>query len=193
GEIESVLGEHPNVRQSVVIAREDTPGDVRLVAYLVAAAGTQVADIRARLTDRLPDYMIPAAFVLLESLPLTTNGKVDRAALPAPSATTGHGEAERVKPRNPYEEMVANQWSHLLRVDDLGIHDNFFDLGGHSLLATQVLTRLNATFHIKLSYRDLFDAPTVAGLAEHVEAEVRRGEGVEPPPLRPVNRDQDLP
>jgi amino acid adenylation domain-containing protein/non-ribosomal peptide synthase protein (TIGR01720 family) len=193
GEIEAVLGEHPAVQQSVVIAREDTPGDVRLVAYLIGASSADIADIRAVLSDRLPDYMMPAAFVTLESLPLTANGKVDRDALPPPEATRAHGAAERVKPRNPYEEIVANQWSHLLRVENLGVHDNFFDLGGHSLLATQVLTRLNATFHVKLSYRDLFDSPTVAGLAERVEAQVRKGEAGAPPPLQHVGRDQDLP
>jgi amino acid adenylation domain-containing protein/non-ribosomal peptide synthase protein (TIGR01720 family) len=193
GEIEVVLSEHPAVRQAVVLAREDAPGDVRLVAYLAAAADTHVADIRELLSDRLPEYMMPAAFVVLDTLPLTPNGKVDRDALPAPDATLGKGDAGRVGPRNPYEEILADLWRHLLRVETLGVHDNFFDLGGHSLLATQVLTRLNATFKVKLSYRDLFDAPTVAGLAECVEAEIRRGEGVAPPPLQQVSRDQDLP
>jgi amino acid adenylation domain-containing protein/non-ribosomal peptide synthase protein (TIGR01720 family) len=193
GEIEAVLGEHPSVRDVVVLAREDTPADVRLVAYLAAAADTHIPELRALLNDRVPEYMIPAVFVTLESLPLTPNGKVDRDALPAPDDVLRPGDAGRVRPRNPYEEILANNWSQLLRVENLGVHDNFFDLGGHSLLATQVLTRLNATFHINLSYRDLFEAPTVAAFAERVEAKLRAGTGSELPPLGRVSRDQELP
>jgi len=144
GEIEAVLERHTQVRQAVVLVREDVPGDKRLVAYVVpASAGQQpsVTAVRDFLQQRLPEYMVPTAFVFLETMPLTTNGKMDRKALPAPDAALV-ATAEYVPPRNEMEQRLAALWSELLRVERVGLHDNFFNLGGHSLLATQVVSRL---------------------------------------------------
>jgi amino acid adenylation domain-containing protein len=192
GEIEAVLGTHPGVREVAVLAREDTPGDARLVAYLVADAEADDAGLRAWLDERLPDYMIPAAFLRLDSLPLTRNGKVDREALPAPD-TMRRSAKTKVAPRNPREEILATIWSQVLRVDDVGVEDDFFDLGGHSLLALQILTRVNAAFQVNLSYRDLFEAPTVASLAGCLEAATRTGPGGETPAIERASREGALP
>jgi amino acid adenylation domain-containing protein len=164
GEIESVLGQHPEVREAAVLVREDRPGDKRLTAYVVGSAG--VEDLRAFLRERLPEYMIPAAFLLLDSLPLTSNGKVDRRALPAPE---WQPEAY-VAPRNPVEAVLAAIWSKVLKVDKVGVHDNFFDLGGHSLLMTQVTSRVRRTFRVEVPLRAYFESPTVERLAEVVVA-----------------------
>jgi len=169
GEIQAHLEQHPAVQNAVVVAREDIPGDKRLVAYVIAAPGQQpTADaLREALQTALPDYMIPAAFVRLDALPLTPNGKVDRARLPAPdwtpSATT------HTPPRTPTEETLAEIWQSVLGVAQVGVHDNFFALGGHSLLATRVMSRVQQTFQVAIPLRALFEAPTVAGLAAAVE------------------------
>jgi amino acid adenylation domain-containing protein len=171
GGIETVLGEHPAVWQAVVILREDRPGEKRLVAYVVAKQGQTLAtnDLRRFLKQSLPDPMIPAAFVLLDTLPLTANGKVDRQALPQPGPTRPDLEPTFVAPRTPVEETLSGIWAQILGVQSVGIHDNFFDLGGHSLLATQVMSRVREALLIDLPLRTLFDAPTVVGLAESVE------------------------
>jgi amino acid adenylation domain-containing protein len=169
GEIEAVLGQHPDVLENVVLAREDEPGHKRLVAYVVASGHpeTSVNDLRDFLRQKLPDYMIPSAFVLLTELPLTPNGKVDRRALPEPDKSRPDMKAAFVAPRNAAEEVVAAVWSEVLGVEQVGVYDNFFDLGGHSLLATQVISRLRDTFQVEqLSLRKLFESPTVTGLVE---------------------------
>ncbi|WP_375501123.1 amino acid adenylation domain-containing protein [uncultured Nostoc sp.] len=167
GEIEAALGQHPEVRSTVVIVREDVPGDKRLVAYLVLyqEQTPTVSDLRQFLKQKLPEYMIPTAFVFLATLPLTPNSKVDRRALPVPEY---HRELEVsfVAPRNPTEEMLAGIWAEVLGVERVGIHDNFFELGGHSLLATQVITRLSEAFSLELPLRSLFENSTIAQLAE---------------------------
>jgi hypothetical protein len=165
GEIEAVLTARPDVAQAVVIAREDEPGDKRLVAYVVPAPGATVtpADLRARVAQTLPDYMVPSACVLLEAVPLTPNGKVDRAELRAPEHT---GVAGARGPRTPLEEMLCGLFAELLRVAGVGIDDNFFELGGHSLLATRVISRIRAVLGPQVPIRALFDAPTVAELAQ---------------------------
>ncbi|HXO18881.1 MAG TPA: amino acid adenylation domain-containing protein, partial [Thermoanaerobaculia bacterium] len=174
GEIEVTLLAHPGVREAVVLAREDAPGapgDQRLVAYAVAAEAERPpsgADLRAHLAERLPEHMIPAAFVVLPALPLLPNGKVDRKALPAPEQE-GAGAAGYDAPRGPMEELLAGIWSELLRVGRVGIHDSFFALGGHSLLATQVMSRVREVLGVEVPLRRLFEAPTVAGLAAQVE------------------------
>ncbi|HVR95613.1 MAG TPA: amino acid adenylation domain-containing protein [Thermoanaerobaculia bacterium] len=165
GEIESVLGQHPQVREAAVLVREDRPGDKRLTAYIVG--GVEVEDLKAFLRERLPEYMVPAAFLLLESLPLTSNGKVDRRVLPAPELQP---EAEYVAPRNPVEAVLASIWSKVLKAEKVGVHDNFFDLGGHSLLMTQVTSRVRRTFRVEVPLRAYFESPTVERLAQVVVA-----------------------
>ncbi|HEX2201826.1 MAG TPA: phosphopantetheine-binding protein, partial [Longimicrobium sp.] len=167
GEIEAALREHPSVREAAVVAREDTPGDRRLVAYVVAD-GTDAAALKAHLEVRLPAFLVPAAFVPLAALPLTANGKVDRQALPEPGAEGG--EEGYVAPRTPVEEALAGIFAQVLKHEEVGVHDDFFVLGGHSLLATQVVSRVRRLLGVQLSVRALFESPTVAGLAERVEA-----------------------
>jgi amino acid adenylation domain-containing protein len=172
GEIEVVLGQHPTVQSAVVVVREDTPGDKRLVAYVVARPerSFEAAEIRKYLKQKLPEYMTPSALVLLDELPLTPNGKVDRKALPAPDQ--GRPELGNVyqAPRTLIEETLASIWSELLKLDQVGIHDNFFELGGHSLLATRLVSRIRQVFHCELPLRTLFEMPTVAGLSNYIEA-----------------------
>jgi len=170
GEIEAALAALPEVRDVVVVAREDTPGDKRLVAYLVTQAGQSLPEtstIRSKLAQSLPEYMLPAHFLQLEQLPLTPSGKIDRRVLPAPDTT--RSEIGYVPPRTPIEESLAQIWAEVLRLDKVSIHDNFFELGGHSLLATQVISRMRAAFQIELPLRDLFEANTLAELAQSVE------------------------
>jgi amino acid adenylation domain-containing protein len=162
GEIEAVLQEDDAIRQSLVMVREDHPGDKRLVAYLVGQ-GIDVEALRVRLKGRLPDYMIPGAFVVLDSLPLTPNGKVDRKALPVPELDAGASGYQA--PRTPLETTIAGIWAETLKLPRVGIHDNFFDLGGHSLLAAQLVNRINRALEVDLVLRQLFDTPTVNGLA----------------------------
>jgi acyl carrier protein len=190
GEIESALGEHPAVRQSVVAARDDSRGDAlsslgtakRLVAYVVAAQGSAPSanELRVFLKRKLPEYMIPSAFVTLDALPLTSNGKVDRKALPAPDQSRPEQENPFVPPSTMVEKTIAAIWAHVLKVDRVGIHDNFFELGGHSLLATRVISRLRDAFRVDLPLRSLFESPTVAGLAERVETLLWAGKKYQP-------------
>jgi len=170
GEIESLLAQHPAVRETVVILREDSPNHKQLVAYVVAsndASSELVPQLRHFLQARLPDYMMPSAFVFLEALPLTPNDKVDRRALPAPD--TPSRADDLVPPRTPTEQRLANIWADVLAQKHVGIHNNFFELGGHSLLATQAISRLREEFQVELPLRSLFEAPTVAELAEWIE------------------------
>jgi len=165
GEVEAALTDHPAVREALVMAREDAPGDRRLAAYVVGegARGPDVDVLRAWLRGRLPDYMVPADWVTLEALPLTPNGKTDRAALPAPDASAG--ERAYAAPRTAVEEVLADIWRDVLGVERVGVHDDFFALGGHSLLATRVVTRTRRMLHAELPLRVLFETPTVAGVA----------------------------
>jgi len=196
GEIESLLGQHPGVQETAVIAREDVPGSKRLVAYVVVngTPAPTVPQLHEFLKQKLPEYMVPNAIVLLEALPLTPNGKVDRRALPAPDTARPELADAFVAARTPVEELLAQIWAKVLGVEKVGIHDNFFELGGHSLLATQVFSRLCDTFAVELPLRCLFESPTVALLAEHIEA-VRRTElsSLSAPPLSRVDRSGQLP
>jgi aspartate racemase len=169
GEIEGVLGHCPGIREAVVVARQNARGEKILVAYVDSPAKVEIGTLRSFLKERLPDYMIPAAFVHLETLPLTFNGKVDRKALPSPDAARPDLITPFVLPRTPTEEALARIWSELLHIDGIGVHDNFFELGGHSLLATQVASRVRADFKIDLALRAFFEQPTLGGLAECVE------------------------
>ncbi len=188
GEIEAVLHEQPEVRQAAVVLREDQPGDHRLVAYVVVDEGATVDTLRLRrsLGRVLPEYMVPAALVVLDALPLTVNGKLDRAALPAPDYVVGG--AYRA-PRTPQEEVLCGIFAEILGVARVGLDDSFFDLGGHSLLATRLIGRVRAILGVELDLRRFFDAPTVAGLlgedrpvSQSLNVLLRLGsEGTEPP------------
>ncbi len=164
GEIEARLCAHSEVREAVVVVREDG-GEKRLVGYVVAVGPQLDAEVlRVHLKASLPEYMVPAAFVLLAQLPLTANGKVDRRALPAPEF--GASADQYAPPRTPTEEVLCGIWAEVLRLERVGIHNNFFELGGHSLLATQVISRVRQTFQTDPPLRSIFENPTVAGLGE---------------------------
>jgi len=173
GEIEAVLGQHPVVREAVVVAREDSPGDLRLTAYVVGIPGSALSlqELRNHVQQKLPEYMVPAVIVLLDSLPLTPNGKVDRKALPAPDPRRPELEQGYVAPRSPIEEIIAEIWSEVFKLEKVGVHDNFFDLGGHSLLATQLISRILSEVQCQLPLRTLFERPTIAGVASQIEAQ----------------------
>jgi amino acid adenylation domain-containing protein len=173
GEIEAALNGRRGVKQSVVIAVEDERGGKRLLGYVVGAEGVTAAELKGHLRERLPGYMVPEAIVMLESLPLTANGKVDRQRLPAPGKQDIEPGGMYVAPNTPIEKDVARICGEVLRFEDVGIYDNFFALGGHSLLVTQVISRINSAFQVELPVRALFDAPTVSGLvAAIVESQV---------------------
>ncbi|MDJ0346926.1 non-ribosomal peptide synthetase [Streptomyces sp. PH10-H1] len=185
GEIEAALRAAPTVDLAAVLARSDAPGGMRLVAYLVGAA-VDVAAVRERLARDLPEHMMPAAFVLLDELPLSANGKLDRKALPTPdhATTTAGGRA----PRTPQEEILCALFAEVLRVAEVTVDDSFFDLGGHSLLATRLVSRIRSTFGAELPIRALFEAPTVAGLALRLA-----GSSAARQSLRPMPRPERIP
>ncbi|MBW4649607.1 MAG: amino acid adenylation domain-containing protein [Kastovskya adunca ATA6-11-RM4] len=212
GEIETALAQYPGVEQAVVLAREDSPGLQRLVAYIVlheqspnpkshppippllrGEQNPKSNELREFLKKQLPDYMIPAAFVLLSALPLTPNGKVDRRALPAPDTRMLAGETDFVAPRTPVEEVLTNLWAEVLNLERVGIDDNFFELGGHSLLATQLISRIRDTFQVELPLRCLFESPTIAELSQGIEATRPTQLEQQIPPLVPVSRSGELP
>jgi amino acid adenylation domain-containing protein len=174
-EINALLNEHPLVQGSLVIAREDVPGDKRLIAYIVPVAGSQRDEqsLREQIRRRLPDYMEPAGFVWMESLPLTANGKIDRAALPRPSEN-GATEREFIAPRTPVEEALAEIIREVLKVSRLSVDDDFFHLGAHSLLGAQIVARVRGVFGAELKLLDVFDAPTVAELSITIEQALTR-------------------
>jgi len=151
---------------AIVLCREDEPGEKRLVAYVVSAQETlATSDLRSALKQTLPVYMLPSAFVVLEAFPLTPNGKVDRARLPEPEGTRALLETSYVAPQTPVEQTLAVIWQEVLEIERIGIHDNFFDLGGHSLLAMRLIPRIRNTLKIDVPVRNIFETPTIAGLA----------------------------
>ncbi|WP_343242121.1 amino acid adenylation domain-containing protein [Streptomyces sp. SID9727] len=188
GEIEAALLGRPGVAQAVVVVREDVPGDQRLTAYVVAAEGVavEVSQVRAGVGAVLPEYMVPSAIVLLEALPLTVNGKLDRRALPAPDRTA-ELEASYRAPRTPDEQLLCEAFAEILGLDRVGIDDNFFDLGGHSLLATRLVSRIRSTLKVELPLRAIFENPTVGGLSSHVTRPKRTR-----PALRPRSRQEEI-
>jgi amino acid adenylation domain-containing protein len=173
GEVKSVLGRHPAVEAAVVIAREDVPGDKRLVAYVVAshALTPTFSELRSFLKEKLPDYMIPSAYVYIGSLPLTPNGKVDRRALPAPKRSRSELEAVYVAPQSEVERIVAEVWQQVLRIEQVGMHDNFFDLGGDSLLLIQIHNKFQELFKKEIPIADIFRYPTIKALADYLAQE----------------------
>ncbi|MEM6404953.1 MAG: condensation domain-containing protein, partial [Cyanobacteria bacterium P01_D01_bin.116] len=169
GEIESVLNTHPQINQAVVIVREDIPGNKNLVAYIVTKNEfLTTKQLREYTKKQLPEYMIPAVFVTLDSLPLTPNSKIDRRRLPSPDISQA-SETTFVAPKTDTEEQLAKIWSQVLGIEKIGIYDNFFELGGHSLKATQVISRIQKNFFLELPLRHLFESPTVAKLACVIE------------------------
>ena len=170
-EVEAILLQHTAIQQCVVVAREDQPGQKRLVAYLVADRQQKptVNELHSFLKERLPHYMVPAAFAFLEGLPLSPNGKIDRLALPAPDSLRPILGEELVPPRTATEEMLAGVWAAILGLNRVGVHDNFFHLGGNSLTATRLVSRVRDAFQVELPLCDIFEAPTVAQLAEIIE------------------------
>lgn len=191
GEIESLLDQHDQIKDLVVLAREDTPGSQRLVAYLVAQDEVEldVSEIKKYLRERLPDYMVPSAFVILDKLPLTPNGKIDRKALPAPEITREDLSAEYAPPTNEAEEKLVKIVGELLNIKKVGINDNFFELGGHSLLATQFMSRLRTAFGVELPLKTLFEKPTSAQIAEEIEKAKAQGQTAQAAPtIKRVSR-----
>ena len=168
GEVETVLGRYTGVRECAVVLREEEPGEPRLVAYIVAeeqGQKPQTSELRGYLKERLPEYMVPSAFVVLDAMPLTSSRKVDRRALPAPDPSGFRAENAYAEPRTPAEERLVEIFEEVLGLERVGIHDDFFELGGHSLRAVRVVTRLNRHFGVELPLRVLFEDPTVEGLA----------------------------
>jgi acyl carrier protein len=171
GEIEAALGDITGTKDVVVLARDDGSGDKRLVAYVASMRGGQpeIREVRNALKERLPEFMIPSVFVTLETLPLTSNGKVDRRALPAPDWTGTELRKEYVAPRTPVEEALAEIWANVLKLDQVGVQDNFFEIGGYSLLAAQLVSQARHTFEIDLPLRAIFETPTVEEMSLVIE------------------------
>jgi acyl carrier protein len=168
-EVEALLRQHPSVKQSVIVPYADQSGEKRLAAYVVLAnKQTKVEEFRAFLMEKLPEYMIPSAFVGLDSLPLTPNGKIDLRALPSPEEAQSKAGREFVTARNPAEEKLVAIWVEVLKLPQVGVNDNFFELGGHSLLATQIISRIRNNFRVQLPLHSFLETPTIAGLAEKI-------------------------
>ena len=190
----SVREETPLSLPSPVEGEGVSQSDRNLIAYLVPNTEKPLAtELRSFLKEKLPDYMIPSWFVFLDALPLTPNGKIDRNALPPPDGERPLLDQGFVEPRTEIEELVAQVWREVLKLEKIGVYDNFFELGGHSLLATRVVARLRSNFNVDLPLRKLFELPTVAGLAEHIDFLRRNQSGVSVPPIVPVPRDRAIP
>jgi hypothetical protein len=167
GEIEARLAEHPGVRESVVVAREDVPGEKRLVAYVVGEETDGAEALRAHLGETLPSYMVPSAFVRLEQLPLTPNGKLDRGALPVPDGDA-YAAREYEAPVGKVEQALAGIWAELLGAERVGRGDDFFMLGGHSILAVQMISRVRKAMEVELALAALFENPVLSALADRI-------------------------
>jgi len=204
GEIEAVLIQHPTVKETVVVAREDNPGDKKLVAYIVAQSETicssnpelgetqLILQLRKYLQERLPDYMVPCGYVMLSQLPLTPNGKVDRKALPAPDLAASLS-TKFVAPETTTEKTLADIWTEVLGIKQVGIHDNFFDLGGHSLMATQVVSRIREALSVELPLQSLFEKTDIGSLAKELEIYLAQTKGIETAAITPRAADDNPP
>src|SRR5215218_6255077 len=194
-EIELALRGLTKVKEAAVVAHEDQRSEKQLVAYVVPQPEQvpTTSELRDFLKDKLPDYMVPSAFVVLDALPLTPNGKLDRLALHAPDLARPELDTDFVAPRNALEEQLVEIWVEVLGVAQVGAHDDFFELGGHSLRATQLLSRVREVFRVELPLLSLFEAPTIAELAGRIEEVLRGAQGPTTPPLVPASRDAQLP
>ncbi|MBD2360529.1 amino acid adenylation domain-containing protein [Anabaena minutissima FACHB-250] len=198
GEIETCLSQYPAIQQAVVVAHEDESGNQILVGYLVPHHSTEITELtssvlRKFLKQQLPEYMIPSVFVTLPALPLTSNGKIDRKALPVPEQIRPDLETKFIPPQTAVEKTLADIWAEVLGLEKVGIYDNFFELGGHSLLATQVISRVREAFQLELPLRCLFESPTITDLSASIEVEIKAQKGLQVPPLISVSRDGNLP
>src|SRR5438128_5193518 len=193
GEIEAAVNEQEGVKQSVVVVHEEEGRGKQVVCYYVAASGQEVSgkQLREGLSQRLPEYMVPSAFVMLPQLPLTANGKLDRKALPAPTAELQR-QSEQAGPQTVIEELVAGIFAEVLRLSEVSVEANFFELGGHSLLATQVVSRVREVLAVEVALRVLFEQPTVRGLAAGVQQQQQGGAGVSGPAIERVSREGEL-
>ncbi|MBD1943541.1 amino acid adenylation domain-containing protein [Coleofasciculus sp. FACHB-712] len=188
GEIEAALIQYPAIRETVVLLREDNPGDKRLVAYIVPKKqAPSIHNIRDFLKQKLPSYMVPSAFMFLEALPLTANGKIERRALPVPE-NLSLSVVAYIAPRNPVEEKLAQLWTEVLDLERVGIHDNFFELGGNSLVATQLISKVRRTFQVEIPLRNLFELPTIAGLAENISQTKQSNADAQEAAIQPISR-----
>lgn len=205
GEIEAVLSQYPAVREAIALVREDNPGDKRIVAYIVAnselrggrgdtdpAHSEFINHLRVFLKQKLPQYMMPSAFVLLEAMPLTPNGKIDRRSLRAPDISRAEFESNFTEPRTPDEQLIAEIWAEVLGLERVGIHDNFFELGGHSLLATQAISRLREAFQLEVPLRSLFESPTIETFTESL-LQYGAEQKLKAPPIKRASRQGELP
>lgn len=194
GEIETQLQQIPGIETAVVITLPDKSGNLRLIAYFTTKVEfvSDPAELRRQLSRNLPEYMLPAVFIRLEAIPLTTNGKVDRKALPAPSGETSEIRPQFVAPQNPVQEQLVRIWAEVLERQTIGIRDNFFEIGGHSLLATQVMSRVRETYQLEIPLRVLFEAPTIEAFANFIDQSPAPTIVNEAPPILPVARDQLL-
>jgi amino acid adenylation domain-containing protein len=192
GEIEAALGGHEAVRDTVVVAYEDGRGELRLVAYVVSEPGQTLRanELQNFLREKLPVYMLPAAFLFLEQMPLTPGGKVNRRALPPPETATHVADSAYEPPRTPVAEILTTIWAGLLHLEKVGMRDNFFALGGHSLLATQVVSRVRRIFGVEVPLRTLFEAPTLDALATQIEAALSAGGRVAAATIKPLERSE---
>ena len=194
-EIETYIKELSSIQDAVVIVRESAPGDKRLIAYIVGEQSSllTVDEMRNYLKSRVPDYMVPNYFLLLDSLPLTANGKLDRNALPPPETLAERMDKHFLFPRTSVEAILTSIWQDILKVEKVSIDGDFFDLGGHSLLATQVISRIRAVFHVDLPLRTIFESPTVMDLSSHIESALKSQTHNQAPPIKRVSRDGFLP
>jgi len=192
GEIEAALAEHSSVQKAVVTVPEDKPGRLLLVAYLLVNQDEEprIDEIKAYLRERLPDYMLPSAYMTLERMPLTPNGKVDRRSLPVPEVNGSVERSGHITPRTEVEEILAGIFEEVLKLDRVGIYDNFFEIGGHSLLAAQVILRARSKFGVEIGVRSIFEEPAVEGLARRIEEAIKAGEKEEAPPLIKASRER---
>ncbi|WP_417894396.1 non-ribosomal peptide synthetase [Bacillus pseudomycoides] len=192
GEIETVLGQHPMIKEVVVLAQEDEHGDKRLVAYVVGEGSVQ--DWREHIKEKLPNYMVPAHVVKMDALPLTINGKFDTKALPKWDSAV-QASVEHIGPRNETEKKLVTIWSSVLDINQstIGVHDSFFELGGHSLLATQVVSRLREVFEISLPLHELFQYSTIEGLSRRITTLLQENKDYDISPLQPKERGERVP
>ena len=174
GEIESALAQYQTIRDNVVIVREDSPGDKRLIAYIITEENqeTDTSELRQFLKTRLPDYMVPSGFVFISQFPLTPNGKIDRKALPAPGDTEQDSAKVFIEPQTETEKKLAAIWCNALKIKRIGIDDNFFELGGNSLVAAMLISSINSNFGVRMALRTIFEKQTLLEIASEIEKHV---------------------